>query len=231
MLFSLKIHNWPICFCSQALDYQIVPSHYHSGLGWCCVLQQGQSSWSQFSRQHFVSLWGSVSVHGGHVHALSSSGVSLLIFLPTCFSASTVVLALNSQAHGLSLYFCIWPSLDTLGPAKAKETPALHVPPASCEYSWCSALGVVASSAHGGELPWTSYASGDSSCRAGNLQETLPTVSLLSPFFPFPKVMLFSAGEKDAACLGHWAVCSRAKNAPVPISKRKSHRAKFRSWM
>lgn len=104
----------------------------------------------------FCVLMGSVPVHGGHIHALSSSGVSLLIFLPTCFSARTVVLALNSQPHTLSLHSCIWPSLDDLGPAKATETPVRHVPPASCEHGWCSALGVVASNAQEGELPWTS---------------------------------------------------------------------------
>lgn len=152
-------------------------------------------------------LMGSVPVHGGHIHALSSSGVSLLIFLPTCFSARTVVLALNSQPHTLTLHSCIWPSLDDLGPAKATETPVWHVPPASCEHGWCSALGAVASNAQEGELPWTSYASSGSSWRVDNLQETLPAASLLSPFFPFPKVMLFNVGEKDAACLGHWAVC------------------------
>lgn len=112
------------------------------------------------------------------------------------------MLALSSQERAMSLHSCIWPSLDALGPGKAKETPALHDPPASCEYSWGSALGVVAGSAHEGELPWTCYASGDSSCRAGNPQE-YPTVSLLSPFFPFPDVMLFNVGEKDAACFGH----------------------------
>lgn len=42
-----------------------------------------------------------------------------------------------------------------------------------------------ASSAQEGELPWTSYASGDSpSCRTGKLQETFSAVSLLSPFLP-----------------------------------------------
>lgn len=107
----------------------------------------------------------------------------------------------------LDLHSCIWPSLDDLGPAKATETPVRHVPPASCEHGWCSALGAVASNAQEGELPWTSYASSGSSWRVENLQETLPAASLLSPFFPFPKVMLFNVGEKDAACLGHWAVC------------------------
>lgn len=77
-------------------------------------------------------------------------------FLPTCFSARTVVLALNSQPHTLSLHSCIWPSLDDLGPAKATETPVWLIPPASCEHGWCSALGVVASNAQEGELPWTS---------------------------------------------------------------------------
>lgn len=229
MLFSLKIYNWPICLCSLALDYQVVPSHYHSGLRWCCVLQQGQSSWSQFSKQHFVPLWG--------------------LFMEA-MSTLSVLQASVSWFFSQALFFCKHSCARTELPSTCLEFAFLHLaqfrwfgpsqrkrdPRPACSFSllWvqlvlCTWSGPAVhrrESSHGQAMPLGILLLAEqANCKKHFLQ-----CLCFLPFSPFPKVMLFNVGEKDAACLGHWAVCWRAKTTPVHMPQIKSHRAKFRPW-
>lgn len=91
------------------------------------------------------------------------------------------------------------------GPSQSRRDSS---PPRSSSLL-CSALGLVASSVPQGELQWTSYASGDSSCRAG--KKHFLQCLCFPPFSHFPKWCSLMLRERMLPALDIWLSAEEPK--------------------